>query len=140
MKNFIRFRIAPYALLKTLLALDTNGVSNIAITQEDNELVVSLTTKEIHDLVYKSETVETNDQLKILHKALGICAKEHDREPTDYVGKAMKQLCCCVCFKVLDELPKIDTFKNRYCKKHYEEHCREQQAEQRLKEEDDVKD
>ena len=83
--------------------------------------------------VAEEENNRVNAQLQILHKALGICAREHCKEPTDYVGKAMKKLCCCVCYKVLEELPKIDTLGNRYCKKHYEEHCK-QQAEARLKE------
>lgn len=84
--------------------------------------------------VAEEENNRVNDQLQILHEALGICAREHCKEPTDYVGKAMKKLCCCVCYKVLEELPKIDTLGNRYCKKHYEEHCKQQAAEARLKE------
>lgn len=66
---------------------------------------------------------EMDEQIKILHKALGICAKEHDKEPTDYVSLAMRDFCCCECGKFLYELPKTDSKGNKYCRKHYEERC-----------------
>ena len=58
MKEFIRFTVAPYALIKVLDALTTNGINNIAVTQQDNDLMVSINRKEAESLIYGTKTME----------------------------------------------------------------------------------
>ena len=55
--DYIRFKVSPYTLDRVLLALDNNGIKNIFITSEDNELVVSLDKAEIEKRVYHIEDV-----------------------------------------------------------------------------------
>ena len=53
MKNkYIKIKIATYCLPKLLYVLNNNGVRNIAITMEDNELYVVLDDEELDEIVY----------------------------------------------------------------------------------------
>jgi hypothetical protein len=52
MNEYITFSIAPYCLAKLLLALHSSKINNFAITQEDNNLVVSVSVEELERIVY----------------------------------------------------------------------------------------
>ena len=56
MKNkYIRIKIATYCLTKLLYELNNNGVRNIAITMEDNELYIVLDDEELEEIVYQRD-------------------------------------------------------------------------------------
>lgn len=53
MKNdIIDFAIAPYALADILLALNTCGVKNFAVTKEDGGLHIRVERRELSEVVY----------------------------------------------------------------------------------------
>lgn len=57
MKEFIKFTVAPYALIKVLDALTNNGINNISVTQQDSDLMVSINRKETQSLIYGTKTM-----------------------------------------------------------------------------------
>jgi hypothetical protein len=52
MNEYITFSIAPYCLANLLLAFYNSKINDFAITQEDNNLVVSVSVEELRRVVY----------------------------------------------------------------------------------------
>ena len=50
--EFIKIKLAPYALPKLLYSLYNNGVNEVTITQEDGDLVMTILIRVLEDLVY----------------------------------------------------------------------------------------
>lgn len=50
--RFIKIKTAPYALPKLLYALYTNGVMEVTMTKEDDELVLTIPMSTLEELVY----------------------------------------------------------------------------------------
>ena len=50
--EFVRFSISSYCLANLLLAFHNSKINNFAITQEDNNLVVSVSVEELRRVVY----------------------------------------------------------------------------------------
>jgi len=51
--KFISFSIAPYCLPKLLLSFYQNGIHNFSITQQDNDLCVSVSVDNLEEIAYK---------------------------------------------------------------------------------------
>ena len=50
--KFISFSIAPYCLPKLLLSFYQNGIHNFSLTQQDNDLCVSVSVDNLERVVY----------------------------------------------------------------------------------------
>ena len=50
--KYIDFTVAPYALTSVLLALSNNGVHTLAVTKEDNQLLIRIDNEVLHEAVY----------------------------------------------------------------------------------------
>lgn len=60
-KEYIDFMVIPYALPKVLLALNDEGVKDITVTQQDNDLHIRLDKDDVEEVVYNLKKVYKND-------------------------------------------------------------------------------
>ena len=56
MDSYIDFKVASYCLPKLFLALDSSGIKEFAITQEDNDLHIRISKNLLVKLVYPEHT------------------------------------------------------------------------------------
>lgn len=52
-KQYIDFSVTPYALPRVLLALFNEGIKDINVTQEDNDLHIRLDADYVKEIIYK---------------------------------------------------------------------------------------
>lgn len=62
--KFISFTVAPYCLPKLLLSFYQNGIHNFSITQQDNDLCVSVGISNLERVVYPRNIKQDKDMKK----------------------------------------------------------------------------
>lgn len=60
-KDYIDFLVTPYALVDVLIALHNEGIRDINVTKEDNDLHIRLDVDYVKEVVYKLKRTDKNE-------------------------------------------------------------------------------